>query len=462
MANDKYILDTAVIMAGGQGTRLQQITGPLPKSMVNIRGTQNQYYGLAKDTILEHQIDVLSQNGINNFILVVGNKKEFIKSAFTNDIINQSVYTHTPYDRKINIQFFEEQSPLGTGGSFCSKELQDLIQHKDFLFTYSDVLFDVNIQSMYNFHKRNQANATVLVSPCKNPDDRPLCVFDKYSSAIVSMIPKQGKEDGPRGGIFPNTPKNGLIILSNSFFRVLPEDPVYLDFEESILMRLIYDSNFKVVGWKTPCYIKDIGVVSRYYEGVEELSKNIPASKNPNKFEQTCVILKESDLLLRDKTGKITISKDVAFSISQLNSRGIITVLEKDISKSLNCEKENELIDTLLIRSQTPSFLNKQITDISEIKVLAEEWNMPPNHIFYVSKQTIKDGTEVWSYSSLEENSQPQIAPNILSATNNIIYQNLNYQTQLKEELPEQSDALQSIILQIYENALKNQEPNEQ
>ena len=77
--NSKRVLDTAVLMAGGQGTRLREVTGPLPKAMVNIRGTGAQNNGKAKDTILEHQIKLLAENGITNYVLVVGNKREYIQ-----------------------------------------------------------------------------------------------------------------------------------------------------------------------------------------------------------------------------------------------------------------------------------------------------------------------------------------------------------------------------------------------
>ena len=285
-------LKTAVIMAGGQGTRLQSVTGVLPKPMVNIRNTTIENFGKAKDTILEHQIDMLSENGITNFILVVGNKKEYIQAAFTNEIIN-----HNIPGRNITIRYFAEDRPLGTAGAFCSRELQDMIQEDDFLFTYADVLFDINVGKMFELHDKERADATVLISPCSEPDDRPLCVCEKGSNIISGIIPKQGKTDGPRGGSFPNTPKNGIMILNKSALQLLPSQPTYLDMEESILTRLIYSGAYKVCAWNTPCYIKDIGTVDRYYEGVSELARNIPTLRNPAKNPQKCVIFKAKDLI---------------------------------------------------------------------------------------------------------------------------------------------------------------------
>ena len=422
MQNNKSdnILKTAVIMAGGEGTRLREITGPLPKAMVNIKGTQSKYYGQAKDTILEHQIDVLSENGVTNFIFVVGNKKEFIKTSFTNEIINRNVYTKTPNDRNIHIHFFEEESPLGTGGSFCYKQLQQLIGNQDFLFTYSDVLFDVNVQSMFNFHKRNNANATVLVAPSKTPDDRPLCVFEDNSSEIISMIPKQGKQDGPRKGLFPNTPKNGLIILNSSFFKLLPETPTFLDFEENILIRMIYDDSFKVCGWQTPCYLKDIGVVSRYYEGVKDLSNGIPELRNPNKNPQSCCVFRESDVLDLSTEGIITLNPEIPPILSTLNSQGTITVLEKDLSAKLNNPQEDLLIDTLLVRQSSPCYLNAKIDDLTQIKPLLEEWNISLENLSYLEKQ---DGT--WMSSTITQ-SQQQSNDSICNSQPNLDDESLN------------------------------------
>lgn len=410
--NSKRVLDTAVLMAGGQGTRLREVTGPLPKAMVNIRGTGAQNNGKAKDTILEHQIKLLAENGITNFVLVVGNKREYIQNAFTAEAIKEAVP-----DKDITIQFFVEQSPLGTGGAFCSKELQKMIGNKDFLFTYTDVLFDVNVQDMYAFHKETGADATVSISPCKDPDDRPLCVFEKNSSEIVSLIPKQGKNDGPRGSFFPNTPKNGLIILNNAFFDVIPDEPTYLDMEENILMKLIFDSKYDVRGWVTPCYLKDIGTVDRFYEGVADLKAGLPALRNPAKNPQSCVVFKESDLIKLEEDGAI-LNEKVAYAIKTFNENGVITVLHKDDQKLNTLSQEEEIVDTLLTRQGDGAFLNAKVANTQEFNDLAKEWNVVADRCFFVEEQqsycvvTKLDGSETADFT-----------PSMVSATTEILHE---------------------------------------
>ncbi|MBR4003113.1 MAG: nucleotidyltransferase family protein [Clostridia bacterium] len=374
-------LTTAVIMAGGQGTRLASITGQLPKAMVNIYNTAHENYGKAKDTILEHQIKMLSENGITNFVLVVGNKKEYIQNAFTNETINANIP-----GRNITIKYFEEERPLGTGGAFCSKTLREMIPDDDFLFTYADVLFDVNVGDMFKAHVQDNSDATVLISPCSDPDDRPLCVCAKGSNEIISLIPKQGKNDGPRGSIFPNTPKNGLMILNKSVFQGLPEDPTYIDMEEGILTKAIYGGSSKVTAWNTPCYVKDIGTVDRFYEGVRDLAANIPALKNPAKTPQHCIVYNESDLVYIDDKGNVSLNTQLSSSILEANEAGVITILNKDSEQLDVHPRADWVVDTLLARDGDGAFVNARYDSeqVEDLVTTLEGWNIPRENAYSV------------------------------------------------------------------------------
>ena len=88
----------AVIMAGGKGTRLKEMTkDEIPKPMVKI----------FEKPILEYQIDVLKENGLKDIIIVIGYLGDKIKQYFK--------------DGKyfgVNITYIEENEPLGTAGAF--------------------------------------------------------------------------------------------------------------------------------------------------------------------------------------------------------------------------------------------------------------------------------------------------------------------------------------------------------
>ena len=295
-----------------------------------------------------------------------------------------------------------------------------MIPDEDFLFTYADVLFDVNIEDMFEAHVRDNSVATVLISPCADPDDRPLCVCSKGSNEIISLIPKQGKNDGPRGGIFPNTPKNGLMILNKSVFKGLPADPTYIDMEEDILTKAIYNPavTSKVTAWNTPCYVKDIGTVDRYYEGVKDLEANIPALKNPAKTQQHCIIYNESDLVSIDDKGNAFLNTQLSESILKANEAGVITILNKDNEKLDVHTRADWVVDSLLARDGDGAFVSARYDseNVEDLVNIFEEWNIPRNNAYALdcldSKGCILTnlGTE-----------NQEVQANIMSATYNVL-----------------------------------------
>ena len=125
------------------------------------------------------------------------------------------------------------------------------------------------------------------------------------------------------------------MILNSSFFDVLPSMPTYLDMEENVLTKLIYSGRHKVVGWNTPCYIKDIGTVSRFHEGVSELECGVPAFRNPDKYSQTAVVLRASDILKVDESGQAYANPEIARAITKLNQSGAITIIHDDINEEI-------------------------------------------------------------------------------------------------------------------------------
>ncbi len=433
-------LTTAVIMAGGKGTRLSAITGVLPKPMVKVKNLDDTEHNLdANDTILAHQMDMLSQEGVKNFILVVGNKKGYIQSAFTDEKINKLLP-----GRDITIRYFEEQeqNPLGTGGSFCSKDLQQMIGKDDFLLTYADVLFDVNVQDMFRFHKEQGADATMLVMPCKDPDDRVLCSLGTDGSTITRLIPKQGKGEAPRGCAFPNIARNGMTIFNTRLFETLPQECTYMDMETDILTPMVYNPNYKVSAWRTPCYVKDIGTVDRYWEGVRDLELGIPQAKNPAKSKQSCVIFREQDLIQGG-----SIDRGTAEAISELNDKGVIVGLQS-VEKVLpmGTTMSEMALDTALNRQGGGAYVDFKFGEEDAVPLITamREWNISEDRT-YVIENAIENGYLVSNFSKGDQSFQ--LSP--LSASYQILQTIEN--EKLKEEiLAEGTEILESLKEQLF------------
>ena len=118
---------TAVIMAGGKGTRIRSINNEVPKPMIPVCGKP----------ILEHQIARLKENGITDIILMVGYLGEVIKEYFLDG-----------KQLGVTVSYIEEKEPLGTAGAMYL--LKDRVKD-DFLLLNGDIIFDIDINLLTNF-----------------------------------------------------------------------------------------------------------------------------------------------------------------------------------------------------------------------------------------------------------------------------------------------------------------------
>ena len=126
----------AVIMAGGQGTRLRELTKDLiPKPMIEIAGKP----------LLQWQIKNLKANGFDDIIVIVGHLGDLILDKFGD-----------------TVKYFEEDEPLGTAGALPMME--DLLD-KEFALIYGDLFFDIDFQRMIDFHHKHYGEGTLFVHP---------------------------------------------------------------------------------------------------------------------------------------------------------------------------------------------------------------------------------------------------------------------------------------------------------
>lgn len=128
-----------VVMAGGKGTRLYPYTKVLPKPLIPVGDIP----------IAERIINQFHDFGCNDFYLIVNHMKNMIKSYF-NEI-------EKPY----NINFIDEDEPLGTGGGVYY--LKGLF-NKTFVLTNCDILINEDFSAIYNYHKEKNNLITMIVA----------------------------------------------------------------------------------------------------------------------------------------------------------------------------------------------------------------------------------------------------------------------------------------------------------
>src|ERR671930_573406 len=135
----------AVVMAGGEGTRLRPLTSNQPKPMVPIVGKP----------CMEHILDLLKLHGLEDVIVTVAFLPQQIRSYFGSGEA-----------QGVTIEYSVEESPLGTAGSvrLASARLDDT-----FLVISGDALCDIDLTQLLEFHKQKGAAVTIALKSVENP-----------------------------------------------------------------------------------------------------------------------------------------------------------------------------------------------------------------------------------------------------------------------------------------------------
>lgn len=148
-----------VILAGGLGTRLSELTASLPKPMVEIGGKP----------ILWHIMNLYASFDCKQFIVALGYKAEVIKKYFLDfyfmnhdlsiELSTGTTTIHQRYSTNWHINLVDTGVNTLTGGRL--KQLKSWIGEETFLMTYGDGLSDVNITELIAFHKNHKRLATI-------------------------------------------------------------------------------------------------------------------------------------------------------------------------------------------------------------------------------------------------------------------------------------------------------------
>lgn len=157
-------MDTALILAGGEGVSLRPITYEIPKPLIPIDGRP----------ILEHQIRMLKKYDITNLVISTGYMKEKVMEHFGNG----SRFG-------VNIEYIIEDMPFGTAG--CLKPAKDFIKN-NFIMLNVDTLVNPDIYEMHEFHKKEGKLATVLLST--SPDTKNFGVAVMRGNSVVKFMEK--------------------------------------------------------------------------------------------------------------------------------------------------------------------------------------------------------------------------------------------------------------------------------
>ncbi|MCI9590101.1 MAG: HAD-IIIA family hydrolase [Lachnospiraceae bacterium] len=297
MAKD-YI---AVIQAGGKGTRMEEITGgKIPKPMISLNGRP----------MLEWQIENIKKYGIHEFVIIIGHLGEKVKEYFGDGS-----------RLGVQIRYIEEQEPLGSAGALFF--LKSILQVPQFLLVFGDVMFDLDLNRMMDFHEGHGGKATLLAHPNSHPYDSDLLVINDRD-CVTGILPKGKKRDD----WYENCVNAGIYILSSDILECM-EEAKKQDLEKDVLKPLIVQG--EVFGYRTPEYVKDAGTPARFYKASREQQEHVWARKNLEK-KQACVFLDRDGTVNRYKgliasEEQLELEDGAAEGIQKLNEAGFLVIL---------------------------------------------------------------------------------------------------------------------------------------
>ena len=238
MANT-YVINrasTAVILAGGMGTRLRSVISELPKPMAPIRNRP----------FLAYLLDYLRSYGIQEVVLSIGYLGEKIQEYFG-----------TAY-RGIQIRYVVEKEPLGTGGA-VRKAAESLAPDQPFWLLNGDSSFEVDLHLLYHCFESRQADIVLALRRMYNQSRYGLVDVDG-EQRVQAFLEKQPFEEGLING--------GIYLLRPNVLNQL-QLPEKCSFERDVLEAHV--NNLAIYGQEQAAYFIDIGIPEDYQRAQDEL-----------------------------------------------------------------------------------------------------------------------------------------------------------------------------------------------
>ena len=233
------MLNTAIILAGGMGTRLKTIISDLPKPMAPIMNVP----------FLTYQLNYLKHFGIKKVIFSVGYLSEKIIAHY-----NQSF-------ENISIEYSIEKNPLGTGGGIrmaMSNLKEDLV-----LILNGDSFFDLNLEQFYNLHLEQKAEFSLALRYVNNSERYGNIEFNS-SNQITSFIEKnQLNQSG-----YINA---GVYILSKKLYLQNTKPDINFSIEKDFFEKQL--NQLIIKGFEFKDYFIDIGIPEDYLKAQDDFKE---------------------------------------------------------------------------------------------------------------------------------------------------------------------------------------------
>lgn len=224
----------AIIMAGGEGSRLRPLTCNCPKPMVP----------MANRPVMEYAVEQLKNYGIKD----IGVTLQYLPQQIMDYFGDGSQWG-------VRLEYFVEDRPLGTAGSV--KNAQEFLD-ETFIVISGDALTDIDLQPAWEFHRQAESLATLVLTPVDNPLEYGVVITDS-EGRIRRFLEKPAWSE-----VFSDRVNTGIYILEPQVLSWIPEGQMY-DFSKDLFPRLLKEGQ-RLFGYPGSGYWCDVGNVGLYRE----------------------------------------------------------------------------------------------------------------------------------------------------------------------------------------------------
>jgi mannose-1-phosphate guanylyltransferase len=232
----------ALILVGGEGTRLRPLTSTIPKPVVP----------LVDRPFIAYMLEWLRSHGVDDVVMSVG----FLAAGVRNVLGDGATFG-------LRLTYVEEPRPLGTGGA--AKFAEELLDKRFFMLN-GDVLTDIDLSKQLEQHERTGARGTLALIPVDDPSAYGLVRVDE-DGAVREFLEKPAPDQ-----IDTNKISAGAYVLEREVLSLI-EPGTNASIERDVFPRLVGEGLY---GFDADSYWLDIGTPDRYLQATFDiLERNV-------------------------------------------------------------------------------------------------------------------------------------------------------------------------------------------
>ncbi|HEY1545285.1 MAG TPA: HAD-IIIA family hydrolase [Xanthobacteraceae bacterium] len=291
----------AVIIAGGLGTRAHTMTGDrIPKALLPVGGIP----------IIFHQMRALRREGVDRLIVLAGHLGDQLAAPLGEEALALGL----ALDIRIETEL------LGTAGCLAALAPAD----GDRFLIYGDMLFDLALAPLMDFHRRERALITIVVHPNDHP--RTSDLIRARDDRVTALLPREIPRPRDERNLVPA----GLYLASPEFFVRIPVGQKR-DMVRDVLPRLVAAGG-RIAAYNTPEYMRDVGTQRRHATAERDLADGTVAALNIRNrrpaifFDVDGVLNEEPGTLGALKPDDVRLIAGAGAAVAQAHAARMLTV----------------------------------------------------------------------------------------------------------------------------------------